>query len=132
MPKNGILSDYDLQANAEPAAKKPSVCVGCGTSPVRYQWSDYSGEGMCTRCGVPYQLKWGSDEQVQEGAYPYLNLKDEWVPVVRRYFTETQRFTYLGRMLGGSPPGLREFDEWVETNNAAPEASSDIRVEKAE
>lgn len=61
-PRAGILKDYDLMANAEPSAKAQR-CVTCGADPVCYQWSDLSGEGMCTACGTPYQLKWGSDVQ---------------------------------------------------------------------
>lgn len=54
MPKQGILHDYDLRANREPTAKD-NTCVVCGAHPVTYQWSDLSGEAMCTRCGCPYQ-----------------------------------------------------------------------------
>ena len=110
--KMGVLHDYDLMANAEPSAQG-QVCVVCGDNPVSYQWSDYSGQAMCRSCGTPYQLKWGSDEQVAEGAYPYLSLKPEWVPVVREYFRETGRFTCFGMMMGPRP-GLREFNEWAD------------------
>jgi hypothetical protein len=79
---------------------------------MEFQWSDYSGEAMCRRCGVPYQLKWGSKKRREEGAYPYLNLQERWVPIVREYFKETGRFTCLGMMFGGSKPGLSAFDTW--------------------
>lgn len=114
-PKAGVLHDYDLHANLEPSARKLDACEVCGTNPISYQWSDYSGEAMCRACGTPYQLKWGSEQQKAEGAYPYLSLKPEWVPVVREYFKETGRFTCLGQMLGGGP-GLREFNEWVDAH----------------
>ncbi len=113
MAKHGILHDYDLWANREVSAQE-NVCVVCGADPVRYQWSDYSGEAMCTECGTPYQLKWGSEEQKAEGAYPYLSLKDEWVPVVKRYYEETREFAGLGMMLGRPPPGYQEFSLWVD------------------
>lgn len=119
MPKSGILHDYDLHANAEPSAQSQK-CMVCDAEPMAFQWSDYHGEGMCTRCGTPYQLRAGSDEMVKEGAYPYLNLKPEWVAVVRRYYEETKCFTYLGSMVGGTPPGMPEFCKWVKQNNAAP------------
>lgn len=117
-PKDGLLHDYDLRANAEPSATD-QTCVVCGAHPVTYQWSDYSGEAMCSRCGTPYQLKWGNDQQQTEGRYPYLGLKETWVPVVRRYFQETGKFACLGTMLGPKP-GLRDFYDWVDQNNAAP------------
>lgn len=110
--KQGILHDYDLHANHEPSAHD-RVCVTCGANPCTYQWSDYSGEGMCTRCGTPYQLKWGGEQREKEGKYPYLNLRENLVPLLREYYEETRQFTYLGSMLGGDPPGLREFDAWM-------------------
>lgn len=121
MPKSGILHDYDLHANQSPGAKPESVCAVCDASPVTYQWSDYSGEAMCTRCGCAYQLQWGSDTQKAEGAYPYLSIKPEWVPVLRRHWAETQRFVCMGTMFGPQP-GLEEFTQWVTVNNAAPVA----------
>ena|SRR5690606_6493083 len=100
-----------MNRHGEPAARGQS-CVTCGADPVAYQWSDYSGEAMCVKCGTPYQLKWGSDEQRAEGAYPYLNLKEEWVPIVREYHAETGRWTYLGT--GFDRAGLAEFFKWVD------------------
>lgn len=115
-PKHGILHDYDLMANAERSAQE-HTCVVCGSSPTRFQWSDYSGEAMCSQCGTPYQLKWGSKEQQAEGAYPYLRLREEWVPIVREYHKETGRFTCLGTMLGGPLPGYEAFYRWVESRH---------------
>lgn len=112
--KAGILHDYDLMANVEPAAQKGGKCVVCEIQLV-YQWSDYSGEAMCTRCGCPYQLKWGSEEHKREGAYPYLNLRPELVEPLRAYYAETERFTCLGWMMGDRP-GLREFGRWLEAS----------------
>lgn len=109
--KRGILHDHDLMANAELAASG-NVCAICDVDPVRYQWSDLSGEAMCTRCGACYQLKWGSKGQEAEGAYPYLTVAEEWVPIIREYYAETGRFACFGTMLGARP-GLREFGEWV-------------------
>ena len=114
-PKHGVLHDYDLMANAEPSARAQR-CVTCGADPVCYQWSDYSGEAMCTACGTPYQLKWGSDAQVAEGKYPYLCLKEEIVPIVREYHAETGRFTCLGTMMGPGP-GMAEFVEWCKAKH---------------
>ena len=122
MAKQGILHDYDLMANAEPSAHG-KVCVVCEANPMTYQWSDYSGEAMCVRCGTPYQLKWGNDAQKAEGAYPYLVLKQEWVPIVREYWQETGRFSCLGTMLGGAP-GKREFFDWVEKSHPEMMAST--------
>ena len=90
-----------------------SKCVVCGNSLV-FRWSDYSGEAMCCHCGTPYQVKWGSDQQKEEGDYPYLNLAESWIPVVREYYEKTGRFVELGAKLGGTPEGMRDFYEWVD------------------
>lgn len=115
MPKHGVVRDYDLMANDEPSAKD-QTCEVCGDAPMRFQWSDYSGEAMCRSCGTPYQLKWGLEEMQEEGDYPYLNLRDEWVPVVREYHEETGRFAPLGRYLS-IPEALHSdyeaFVRWV-------------------
>lgn len=113
-PKHGILHDYDLHANQEPSARLKE-CIVCEVYPMVFQWSDYSGEAMCTSCGTPYQLKWGSEGQQREGKYPYLKLKDSFIEAVRTYHRETGRFTCLGTMIGRKP-GLKEFYDWLKEN----------------
>lgn len=109
--KHGILHDYDLRANREKAAQG-QTCVVCEAFPVTYQWSDYSGEAMCTQCGCPYQLKWGTVEQRQERAYPYLSVKEEWIHVLREYYDETHKFACLGLMMNISPEHAA-FNTWA-------------------
>ncbi|MFA5573071.1 MAG: hypothetical protein WDA42_08175 [Candidatus Bathyarchaeia archaeon] len=101
-------------ANQEQSAKN-NTCVICDTTPVIYQWSDYHGEAMCSRCGCPYQLKGGSKEQEAEGKYPYLNLREDFLPIAREYWEETKKFVCYGLMLGRAP-GRAEFNEWYEEN----------------
>ena len=91
------------------------MCAVCGASPMSFRWSDYSGEGMCTRCGCPYQLKWGTEEQQEEGNYPYLEMKDEWVPIAREYWEQTHAFVTYGMSFGR--PGMRELVEWCEKHH---------------
>ncbi len=110
-PKDGILHDYDLHANLETSARE-QMCAICGASPMAFQWSDYSGQAMCTRCGCPYQLKWGTDEQQAEGKYPYLSLRQDVVPAIREYWEETHRWTCFGMMLGPQQ-GMAEFVAWA-------------------
>ena len=112
MTKQGILHDYDLMANMEQSATAQK-CRICGRFPMSFQWSDYSGEAMCTQCGSPYQLKWGSDEQIEEGDYPYLNLRSEFIAPIKAYWDKTNQFVCYGRMMG-SKPGRVEFSEWME------------------
>ncbi len=117
-PKMGILHDYDLMANAEPSAQKDNTCIVCGSTPVSYQWSDYSGEAMCRKCGTPYQLKWGTGEQQKESNYPYCRLKPEFIAVLKEYYQETKRFTCLGWMMGGPQPGYAAFVSWLKVHHS--------------
>lgn len=112
MPKAGILHDYDLYANHEPSAKE-QYCIICAASPMSFQWSDYSGEAMCTQCGCPYQLKWGSNKQKEEGNYPYLSLKQEFIPIAKEYWAEKRKFVCYGTMLGGPYPGMSSLVDWL-------------------
>lgn len=125
MPKQGIFHDYDLKANEESSAQN-QTCAVCGTSPMTFQWSDYSGEGMCTKCGCPYQLKWGSTKMQEEGNYPYLNMNDEFLPIAKEYWEETKWFVCYG-MKFGSRPSMSELNKWIESNH--PELIKDEKKE---
>jgi hypothetical protein len=108
-PKEGIKFDYDLRANLE--LKGCETCVVCN-EPLRCRWTDYSGEGVCLNCGTAYQLKWGSKQQEAEGNYPYCNMKEEWLPVVRDYWEKTHTFVFHGRSMS-ERTGLEGFWAWV-------------------
>jgi hypothetical protein len=115
MVKQGILHDYDLDARLEKSAKG-QVCVICAESPMDFQWSDYSGEAMCVKCGCTYQLKWGSDKQKEEGNYPYLNLKKEFIPIAQEYWKERGKWVCYGTMMGPRP-GMDELVIWLKANH---------------
>lgn len=114
MAKQGILNDYDLQANQENSARN-QTCHICGTENMAFQWSDCSGEAMCTKCGCPYQLKWGDEMQEKEGKYPYLNLKAGFIPIAKEYWDKTHKFVCYGYMLWHQP-GLNELVDWAKEN----------------
>lgn len=125
MAKLGLIHDYDLMANAEPTAQG-NTCVVCDITPVRYQWSDYHGEGMCCQCGCPYQLRAGSDEQVKQGKYPYTNMRNDFIPLAREYYETAKTFVHYGLSFS-CETGLRDLDEWVE--RAHPEYVAARKVE---
>ena len=114
MIKQGILHDYDLHANLEESSKMPK-CAICDSYPMIFQWGDYSGEAMCIQCGCPYQLKWGSDKQKEEGKYPYLNLRDSFILVAKQYWNEKKKFVCYGMMFGPQP-GMTELILWLKEN----------------
>jgi hypothetical protein len=111
MVKLGLIHDYDLMANAEPAAAGVK-CAVCDTQPTRFQWSDYSGEGMCQACGCTYQLKWGSDEQVKENKYPYMTIKSDFVPLAREFWQTQKVWVHYGSSFSRSD-GHRELAAWL-------------------
>lgn len=115
MAKKGILHDYDLHANLEDSAQNQK-CVVCDAFPMRFQWSDVSGEAMCTQCGCAYQLKWGGKKRDAENKYPYLNMKEEFIPIAREYWNEMQKFVYYGQMLGPAP-GVEAFILWMQKHH---------------
>jgi len=90
---------YGGLANCEPAAQTEKLCLVCDQKPI-YSWTDYSGEAYCVFCGMAYQLKWGSDEQQKEGNYPYLNVREDALPMFRRYWAETGKPSGMGTFLG--------------------------------
>ena len=114
MVKMGILHDYDLLANQEKSAVG-QTCTICGTFPMQFQWSDYSGEAMCINCGCPYQLKWGTDKQQKENNYPYLGLTDKFIVVAKEYWEKRKQFVCYGMMLGPQP-GMTNLIDWLEIN----------------
>jgi hypothetical protein len=115
MPKHGILNDYDLRANNEDSAEGVT-CAICGTENTTFQWSDYNGEAMCTKCGCPYQLINGTDEQKAKADYPYLSLKEEFIPVAQEYWNETHKFTHYGMSIS-KRPGYNELCVWLDNNH---------------
>ena len=115
MPKQGILHDYDLMANQEESSQGKK-CAICGAEDMTFQWSDYSGEAMCTQCGCLYQLKWGTEEMIKEGKYPYLYINDHFLSIAKEYWEDTHRFVCYGMMLG-LRPGMGSLIEWLKIHH---------------
>jgi hypothetical protein len=122
MAKHGVFNDYDLMANNEKSAQN-QTCVVCGLSPMAFLWSDYHGEGMCIKCGCPYQLKGGTADQMKGGDYPYLNVITSGLPVLKEYWEEKKTFTYFGMSMSNQK-SYNNFIEW------AKEKHPEILVEK--
>ena len=114
MPKHGLIHDYDLMANAEDSARGVT-CAVCDTQHTSFQWSDYSGEGMCRTCGCTYQLKWGGEEMEKEGKYPYMTLREDFVPIAREYWNTTKKWVHYGSSISRND-GHPEMMKWMKTH----------------
>lgn len=122
------MQKYGLQANGAEGAKKKVPCQVCDDPNPVYAWTDYSGEGYCLRCGIPYQLQWGG---LKEGeSYPRINIDAKAVPMFRRYFAETGQPAGYGTFISfGEYPEVRRAREsfgawWKEHMHEFPELQS--------
>ena len=112
---------YGHRANEVQSAQL-LVCEICGANPIRWTWSDKHGEAMCTRCGTPYQiLQRDSNRKLLPDATPRINIKKEWIPVLKRYWGEKQAFMGLGTiMIWRDYPecaaGQKKFYAWVDAH----------------
>jgi len=112
---------YGSIANSAPSASG-FTCIICGASPTTWTWSDQHGEAMCTQCGTPYQLLQRDENKNLIDAPPRTNVQEKWIPVLKQYWQETQRFTGLGAiMIWRDYPecvtGQRMFYEWVDEHS---------------
>jgi len=112
-----MAQKYGDLANQE--VKQAKACLVCDDPAPRYSWTDYSGEGYCLQCGTSYQLKWGEPKGRE---YPYCNIKNEWLPIMRKYWAETHMSNGSGTfMFWGDYPdqekGRVRFNEWCDAHN---------------
>ena len=81
-----------------PIAVFDGTCLICdGQLTVR--WTDVWGIAACWNCGAPYRMYFNTADGVKtpsSGATPELLIKQEWIPLVRRYRKETERLVEPG------------------------------------
>ena len=116
------MQKYGLQANRY--ADPKFVCVICCEN-AGFNWSDLHGEGMCNRCGTPYLLT----------ETPHtLQIRQEWVPVLRHYWQEERKYMGLGEIViwrdyPEAKAGRVAFYEWLDQH---PELVSELRPAQGE
>lgn len=105
------MQKYGHRANDAARQNDPNnnfLCQVCGEN-AGFNWSDLHGEGMCNRCGIPYNLK----------EKPFkININDEWVPVFKKYWKETQDYIGAGQILierdyPECVKGMQRFYAWL-------------------
>jgi len=96
-------------------------CPICESDPIPGRWTDYSGEMNCMNCGIPLQIKWGTDKMKEEGNYPYIQMYPCLAELFKERWSETHKRARFGRWLGYLPEGVtKEQDEfwgWIKENH---------------
>ena len=111
-----------------PASEK-AKCEICKKD-LCFQWSDTHGVGVCVYCGLPYKIFFYEDEgdsrkRVEKA--PEVAVKEEWLPLARKYYDETKRRVFPcafdmgvghgGRSYSGSTAeDVSEFNNWMEAH----------------
>lgn len=101
------MQKYGQMANR--VAEPDFACQVCNES-AGFNWSDLHGEGMCNRCGTPYNIK----EKPHQ-----INIREEWIPVFKTYWEETREYMGMGQIVvwrdyPECERGRRKFYEWLD------------------
>lgn len=95
-------------------------------SELAVRWSDTHGIGACITCGLPYQIyHYDGSTRVQKP--PSIAVKEDWIPIGRKYWNETHRRTFPaafdfvgtrgGRTYSGaSEDEIAEWDAWMDAH----------------
>lgn len=108
-------------------------CVICDTEKTGFQWSDTHGVGVCYQCGMPYTLyhyEGEGDDSKRVDKEPTPAIREDWIPVGRRYWEETHRRVFpasydmgflSGRdrsYSGATQDDCRSFNEWLDAHQS--------------
>jgi hypothetical protein len=94
-------------------------CLICDSINPGFSWTDSHGVGQCFHCGAPYRIIHYDDKKNRIEKPPEITFKEEYIPLIREYFSAHQ-----SRIPGGhSFPGGYElatseesnkFNDWME------------------
>ena len=95
-------------------------CPICEDDPFMGSWTDFSGEMNCMKCGIPLQVKWGTDKQKTAGNYPYVAMYLCLAEHFKEYHETTGKRARFGRWMGGPKQEIYKeqvaFWKWMEDN----------------
>jgi hypothetical protein len=103
------------------------TCQICGHE-LYYRWSDLHGEGVCSTCGTPYQiLQYDEQNRRIPDAAPSINVRDEYVPWLKRYWEETHQHMGLGQYVLAVPYAKKRkaFNDWMDQHCTIPKESEE-------
>jgi transcription elongation factor Elf1 len=88
------MQEYGYLANKE--VHNNFTCLVCNNINPGFNWSDLHGEAMCNVCGTPYQIVQYDNNDKRIEAEPKINIKDDWIDILREYWNETHQYIGLG------------------------------------
>lgn len=96
------------------------LCTICGI-PHRWAWTDTHGVAQCRGCGTPYTIYHYDEQNKRLDKPPEINVKPEYIPVLRAYWNETQRRIPSGCSFPGgqelaTPEDSANFSAWMDAN----------------
>lgn len=108
-------------------------CIICDIPNMGLAWTDTHGVAQCVQCGECYVIYHYVDDKRIE-APPKSTTKPEWIPLLRRYWSETQhRIPHRHSFPGGQDITTQAdriaFDAWMDAHKD--EANALVPVESA-
>lgn len=104
--------------------REEAICAICEDPRPHYRWTDTHGIAACGTCGAPYRIYHYEDNRRVDRP-PLLMLREEWVPLTRRYWQETQRncdpgaFNFPGSSYEvATDADCRVYSEWMEAHRS--------------
>lgn len=93
------------------------ACLVCDNN-LLLEWTDYHGEGVCIRCGTPYQVYFYGEEESDgriQDTLPMFTLRADLYDAMRDYWQTKERNMGLGMYLGRHPYDdyYGDFIKWL-------------------
>jgi hypothetical protein len=99
------------------------TCLVCDTKNPSLAWTDTHGIAQCFTCGTPARVYHYDDDHNRIDRAPECDVRDVWVPLLRRYRADTGRKVPSGRSFPGgqevaSRADVEAFNAWCDAHRA--------------
>lgn len=103
-----------------------TVCVVCDRSNPGFSWTDTHGIGQCVSCGTPYRIYHYEGEGENSKLVkkpPECLVLPEWIPLLRRFRTDTGHiipggYSFSGGQEMASEADVRAFNKWCDDHRS--------------
>lgn len=98
------------------------TCPVCDKRDPAFAWTDTHGIAQCFQCGSPVKLYHYEDDKRVEKA-PECVVRQEWIPILRRYRADTGRLIPGGHSFPGGQElarasDIRAWNKWCEEHES--------------